>query len=369
MGELRVFHKVPLIGRGNGAHLVFNQWLPEDSASAITVDHDGFRLVISVDRGCVAAPEQVTDDLLRRWINICVVAVLVEVVVADVPEELGAFVIEKENWPRGDDIMHSPEPATRDLAEQYAALGRRIMQAVLHVTNRLVSWANAEHGHYWIATREESPDRMMSNNTGFRASAEYDRGRRVRWCPPNVDAPVVLVSSGEAAIRRDDWQDARSFVGSARRSDAVGEIMGNANALLDSGHARGAVIEAVSALEGAVNRFARAPKIEVLRSDRLFIRTSFVTDLKHLGFTATVRYLLPLLIPATALTPDLLSRVDKAIECRQRIVHDLQRNLDISDAQSHVRAAANLIAVLRGATDRDRPNKPLKSPSDSSILG
>lgn len=351
MSELRVLHRVPFIGQHGGSSLLFNQGIPEDPASTIQVIHDGLPLKLSVDRGCVdPMMGAITDDLLQNWINISVVAVLVEVIIANVPADLGLFVIEKETWPKGDDIINSPDPVTRGLAEQYAALGCRVMLSVLHVTNRLVSWAYAEHGHHWLSTREASTARMMSNNNEFKATAVYDGSRHVRWCPPNRDSPIVFVSDSTSALSRDDWSTAASFVGETRRSDAVGEMMSHARAHLDNGHARGAVIEAVSALEMAVDRFASNPEIRALRSDRSFPNASFRADLKHLGFTRSVRYLLPLLISPSILTLELLYRVNGAIQCRHNIVHGQHRKLDVSTAWSHVRAADAVIGVLRAAT-------------------
>ena len=355
MGKLRILHRVPLVGQRGGASLLFNQWIPENEASAITVERDGMRIAVSVDRTCVdSMHDDITDELISRWLNIRVVALLVEVVVADIPDDLGAFIVEKERWPKGEDIINSSNAATRELAERYAALGCKVMLAVLEVINRIVSWAYAEHGVYWLATREPTASRVSSNNNEFGARAMFSGSRVVRWCPPAADEPIELGVHSELSIHRSDWEALAGFVRSSRRTDAIGEILGNARLHLANGHTRGAVIEAVSALEAAVSRFMKSPKLDALRTDRVYARAkptaSLSKHLEHLGFTATVAHLLPLLLPSAVLTADLLSGACEAIQCRHNIVHNQQRSLDIPAASAHVRAASALIVVLRGAT-------------------
>lgn len=351
MGELKVCHRVPFVGQQGNASLPFDQWIPEGDGAAITVVRGGTRLSVSINRDCIdSMREEITDELLSSWMNIRVAALSVEVVVADIPAELGMFIVDKEHWPKGEDILNSPVATTRELAEQYASLGRQVMVAVLEVTNRVVSWAYAEHGVYWLTTREETPPRVSSNNIEFRACATFDGGRAVRWCPPAADEPLRLEVNPGLSIRRRDWGDLSDFVRSDCRADAIGEILGNARLHLANGHARGAVIEAVSALEASVSRFAKSPLLDSLRTDRPYGHTQFSSNLKHFGFTATVEHLLPLLLPPAVLTPDLLSRSCAAIQCRHNILHNQQRSLGMALASTHVGAACELIAVLRCAT-------------------
>lgn len=349
-----MLHKVPFIGRGGRdvGTLLFDQWIPDEDAVALCLDHDGMTVSITVGKDCVSSFNEVTDELISKWLNVNVTAVKIRVVVHDVADDLAAFAQAKEQWPRGEDILHSPDPAIRNLALQYSEVGQRVLLAVIRATNRLASWASAEHGHYWLGTRDESAGRMMSDNTGFNARAVWNDGKSFRWCPPGNDDPIQITVGGGFELSRSDWAAAGDFVRSDRQSDSIGEIMANAAVHLHSGSARAAVIESVSALELAVHRFADTPELSVLRADRLFVSDTLKNDLKHLGFTNGVRHLLPVVLPPSLVDESILHRANDAIMCRHRIVHGQQRKLDLATARRHVAAARALAGILQTATRR-----------------
>ena len=121
-----------------------------------------------------------------------------------------------------------------------------------------------------------------------------------------------------------------------------------------SGRHRSAILEAVCALEVAVGQFAERPDPEALswRPGRTVI--SLASDLNHLGFSRFVRYLLPLVVASSVVTPGEIDRAADAIECRNRLAHGkhLQRSIDAAAARKHVSSLRKVIAGLRGMMRR-----------------
>jgi hypothetical protein len=352
MGELRIHHRVALKSSSGGeGTLVFKCWLPGPE-NPIAFELYAMRVAVTVDKSCVDAFEEVTDELISRWGNIRVRSVLIDVIVSDVDDDMCDFIATHYEWPKTGRILESEDPEVRLRAEVYSELGQRVLAAVLRGVNRLSSWASAEHGQYWLAGRGGSTDSMMSNNNEFDAVVFVNGGAPVRWCPPNRDAPITIYMHTGVELEPGDWGEATDFVSSEKRPDATGEILANARTLIDAGYFRSAVIEAVAALELATNRFAQHPTTDMLRHDRYFTGDSFTAELKHLGFTATVRHLLPLVFKPEMLDGETLAKADSAIDCRHRIVHGAQRDVDEAVARRHVHAAGKVIEILQRATRR-----------------
>jgi hypothetical protein len=349
MATLIIAHTVPFVGRDDSAPLLLYQFLPEDPASAIVVRHPDMTVTIRVDRECVDSFHGVSDELLRTWVNIKVLSVRVAVEVT-VAGDLAHFIEENEHWQRGKDLLASEDPETRRLAEEYGALGRNVHLNVLKATNRLASWAYAERGHYWLYTRPENSDMMPSDNVGFGARVTIDGGGPKNWFPPGTTTIRMYNPIPAWVVRREDWATAADFVAGSGRPDGTREILSNAFGQLDNGYARGAVAEAVAALESALNKFAQRPRREALRSDRSFDALTFSDTVAHLGFSTSIAHLLPLLLPSTVLVEGVLRSAEAAIVCRNNILHNQQRDLSSETARSHVAAVKKLVDILQDAT-------------------
>jgi hypothetical protein len=337
-----------------GGWLVFRQFLPEAPDDIATFQADGLQVRVHFDRACVenlGAP--VTDDLIRRWLNISVPAVLIDVGVPELTGDLERFVRAKADWPRqGVDILEVSDESDRRLAVEYQRLGHSVLRAVLRATNRLASWAYAERGQYWVETRSMNVEKtMMSRNNEFGARVTFSDGSSYRWCPPNHDLMDYQEGPSEP-ITPETWQAAMQFLGSDSRPSLVGELLANAEALLASGRGRSGVLEAVCALEVAVGHFAARPDSDALMRPPGLTAPSLTADLDHLGFSRFVKYLLPLVVNPSTISPDELQGATEAIECRNRLAHgaSLQRAIGAATAREHVRSLRRVIVGLRTLT-------------------
>ena len=306
-----------------------------------------------IDRTCVDALEPVTEELLAKWINIRVTRAFVDVRVPGVNDEIARFIEENPIWKES--ILDSEDPPRRSLAEAYHELGVRVLTEVERSVSHLVGWAYAERRHYWLKPPINLASMMMSRNTEYLATVRIDEGLPSRWCPPSRDRLTLIVESRETCIRQGDWESARRFVEGTNRPQLVGELLSNADALLAEAHYRSAIIEAVCALEIAVNDWARSPSLSAIHREILDVDASargLKDQVKHLGFVGTLRYLVPIVVAQDCWDKQALEDALRAVEARNNIVHNGQRNVAESSARAGVRSARAMAQSLVGVTER-----------------
>jgi hypothetical protein len=304
--QLTIQCRVPL----NGS-LLFNRWLPLGSASAITVMSNGYEVQIWLDLDCVESRGQaLTEESVRQEVS--PVNTVVAEVVASVDDALAQFIFANHDWPSRDAILTSTDSNVRGYASQYQQLGKDVLEVVVTTVSLLSSWVYAEKNHYWLRRHPFSINSMMSENVAFRSRVSCHGRAPVRWCPPNDDRITLCNPYEGDFITRDDWDSIAVRLGRNQRPGAVKEFLSNANAMLDQGHTRSAVVEAVIALELALNRFAESPDRTMFRDDRVFATDNLALNVKHLGFSTSVKHLLPLILPESFLGAPLLERCGTA---------------------------------------------------------
>jgi hypothetical protein len=352
MSTILINHRVPISGEPGSGALIFSQWLPEGIEGGLYVPGDPLELRIWLDRTCVRSPmrEPLTDELISKWVGMPVESLFVDVTVTGVADELAAFVQAKQDWLREDPIIGSGESETQRLAEAYMNLGWTVLGSVLEVTNRIAAWAYAEGGQYWLRERDEEAEVMMSRNIEFHARASVDAGPWVRWCPPFIDTFNIGFLGGRRGLRQPDWNLLQAFLLSKRRPTLFRELMSNARALLSAGNNRSAIIEAVSGLEVAFRAFIRRPDITKLRDAASVQIENLSRDSERLGFSASLRYLLP--IVTNDFENHMVEHAETcgALETRHNIVHNGQREVPADVAEKHVRAVAAFATFLHECT-------------------
>jgi hypothetical protein len=259
--------------------------------------------------------------------NIGVQCFLVDVSINDVSEELSYFIYQERNSPREEHGTIGPGHVDFDrLTSEYTALGQKVLGAALGLYNRLLAFARNQKGQYWIPLRRININRISSFNTEFRAKVRSAHFDWIRWCPFSIDHFTVYTPSRGVSLTRDDWNDAQKFVAGNARSDVVLELLANARLLIDNGQRRSSIIEGVSALELALTRFSQTPDVD--RIPQEFRRAEpggLRKAVEHLGFSTSLRYLLPLVF--RDLDPKVLAMCIEATDVRNNVVHNGQRDV------------------------------------------
>lgn len=155
----------------------------------------------------------------------------------------------------------------------------------------------------------------------------------------------------ESFIHQEDWVSITNYVQSKHRPKLTLELLANSRNLFDNGNFRSAVIEAVTALEVAVSNFGKNPNIEFLDK---FVQTKRIDaknlkgQIEHMGFSGSIRYLIPLLISKEDLPQATLDKCFQAIEVRNNVVHNKkgQRNVKRDLTQEIINEVSSCCKVL-----------------------
>lgn len=339
-----------------GPCITFYQWIPEDLHDAIVVADGSRKVSITVDKSCVSSLGEVTDELIKSWVNISVSKFKIEVELKGIDDELLGFIYNERESPR--EIHHGIKPDEgkyNELKERYELLGVEVAELAFNVFNRVISFARNAKGQYWLTEHKFHKNRLTGLNNQFRAKAKIDNGEWFRWCPPSIDHITIYSHGDEIAIRRDEWGSVSEFVASKSRPNLVFELIANSRQLFDSGYMRSSVIEAATALEVSVSNFGSNANINKLsefpyagRIDKARIGS----QIEHLGLSGSIRYLIPLLFPEDVLPNDVLSKCYKALEVRNNVVHKGQRNVSTDLVREILREVTSFCRILDAHTNK-----------------
>lgn len=338
---LIIRHTIPI--SENGPCVILNQWIPKGEKEALTRTRSNLTARLWLDRECILSLQEIGDEDLSTWENIKVGKVYVDVIVRDVSVDLASFIYDEREAPK--QVHHGITPDHPDytrFATSYESLGLEVYDFAVTILNRFISYARNQKGQYWLQAQIPDPKRLASMNNYFNAKVHLDDRNWFRWCPPAMDHLVLQMAAKETYITTDDWSKAQDFVESDTRADLVRELLANSELLLHQGRRRSAVIEASCALEVALSRFGKRPKLEEFVTPELICRfdvNQLYSQIEHMGATGSFRYLLPILFPEKVLSTQTLKQCQELIVLRHSVVHAGQRDVEAKEANQLVKAA------------------------------
>ncbi|WP_078082935.1 hypothetical protein [Microbulbifer mangrovi] len=314
-----------------GPSIHFFKWIPEDLSDAIVINDGSKNVSISIDKSCVTSLHELTEERISNWVNILVSKLIVNVEVVDVDDDFAAFIFnESITTSETHDNPQSARNRHGKLKERYECLGVEVAQLSVKAVNRLISYARNVKGQYWLTEYKFTRDMLGNLNNRFHAKAKIDDGGWFHWRPSNVTVLNGRILPDELAIKSDEWAGVSQFVTGSIRPNLVFELLANSEQLFDGGHMRSAIIEVVSALEVSVSKFGSNAAIEMLSEytpiDRIDIDRLGV-QIRHLGLSGSIRYLIPMLLPVDVVPATVLSNCFKALEIRNNVVHQGQRDV------------------------------------------
>lgn len=346
--SLRIRMSVPLPSNGivNVPHFTFSHWLPLHEDDSITVSEGDMTLTLSFDMDCLGHVSDIKEGDLPNHVNVLVDQVRAEVTVSNLTDELADFIVRTDYYRRGPERLN---PHERRLIDEYGALGERVDRFTIGRVNRLISYARAQKGQYWLEEYAMDPDSTWGAFRNFDPEVTAVGSEWVRWKPSNVQHIRLQMMDEARFISRDDWEKVREFVRAPDRPPLVGELLAGAESLADNGHRRSALTEAVTALEVAVSEFSRQPRAELafgsVYAERMDV-ASLKKQVEHLGLSATIRYLLPLLFTKEQVPQNTLKACQSAVARRQMVVHQGQRDVRENEIHVFLQAIRQLCSVL-----------------------
>lgn len=331
--------------------LIFNRWLPGEENEGLVFDDTEIATRIWFDMNCL---DQGFVPLMRdfsNWANVTVAKVFVDVTAKNISDELIDFIFR----PSEGSVNHDPHMAPR-----FEDLNRKVILTALKCLHRLIDYFRIEKGQYWLGNYRCLYDTYLLDDRtrtpfhiAFKAKARTSTADWVEWKPPYKGVLAIDGGLERRYVTREDWPQVRAFIKSQARPTLILELLANSESLARNGFRRSALIEAVSALEVAVVNFSKAPRWDQIRI-RDFARRadtrSFDSQVEHLGFSGTLRYLIPIVVDQEVLPSELLSQCYAALMERQNIVHNGQRDIPKNKLLPLIVAVRQVCETLQSLT-------------------
>ncbi len=305
----------------------FSHWLPLGQENGIVVDEEGMRILLWFDEKCTWYGHQLNTNELINYASIPASNLNVDVQIRGLTDDLLEYIQRPYSL-----AVTAKKHETLQL--EYEKIGDKILESVIRRVNRLISYARSYKGQYWLKEFSIDSNLLRFGFIHFKARGQVDEGSHFSFHPFHE---YLLVGNDDQSryITELEWAQFKSFVSGSSKPNLVGELLAGAEYLLNIDHYRSAITEAVTALEVAVSSFAKNCNTEKTFAPDLAQRLSLnnlKSQIKHLGFSATVNYLLPIILSEELLPTSVLTGCQSALNLRQNIVHNGQRNIQEKDA-------------------------------------
>jgi hypothetical protein len=351
--DLLVRMEVPIPTQPIVCHpgLIFNRWLPLEEGEALVFDGTDLATRIWFDMSCL---DQGFVDLmhdLSGWANVTVAKAFVDVTAKNISDELIDFIF----CPPQRSVNENPQMKLR-----FEDLSRNVIPTALRCLERLIDYFRNEKGQYWLGNYRCLYDTYLLDDrtrtpfhVAFKAKARTATEDWVDWKPPYTGVLAIPGGLESRYVGREDWPQVRAFINSLARPTLILELLANSEGLARNGFRRSALIEAVSALEIAVVNFSKAPRWDKIVAPDIVGRIdtrSLASQVEHLGFSGTLRYLIPILVDREILPSELLSNCYDALMERHNIIHNGQRDIPKKKLLPLIMAVRQVCGTLENLT-------------------
>lgn len=329
-------------------NLIFTRWLPLAEQDSIAYQNGRIRTKLWFDDTVAGKAVQQSISDLHNWVNPGAHFVWVDSWVENVPVELSEYIYSRE-------YRDNPYGTDPSLEEHFRGIGNEVAEAAISMYNLLISHVRSFKGQYWLSEYEYDSDRSRATLQHFRAKI---LNSEQEWLPflPGTDVINVESMDDNRFITQADWEVIKQGVLSGRKPSLVGILPSGAEELMARGQSRSAITEAVTALEVALYKFASSPNAEHLANTGSEFRrdlSGIKSRIDRLGLTASVAYLLPILLPRDVLSDDILKDVGDAISARQNVVHNGQRQVAPNDLARYMKGLRSICETLQALSIKD----------------
>lgn len=323
---------------------IYTRWAPIEPGDRIDAIEQGISisLVHKIESTWWAFHRTKKD--IERLTNVSAHRIFVEAR-HEISEELAAFIL-------------AGVKTDKALADEYLAFGWRLQTLIVKRLNRFAEYVGAIKGQYWIdrfQTDEFNPSQFFIAH-----GAQGSIGDKAVEFDPQIRTINIRRSSEEGYITKDDWPAIRDFVASEKRVPLVHSLIANAYRLASQGLRRNALVDAVTALEVALNDFARnAPDGRLARFQPAIESQHVSALIEKVGLRGAFGVAIPLLLAEEEFPADLLGRCRTAIEKRNMIVHQGARDVDPVELNELLAALKHACCVLTTLNRAETPSTQL----------
>lgn len=321
---LTIRFKVPIVRDGDMSErasggITFASWLPESKEKAVKVEKDNLVCEIWFDKSVIQPTVTQMSDT-KYWTPMEAQFASGFVTVTGISEPLKRYI----------ESSREQREIHEVLEDEHQQLATNVVHLIIDTYNRIVQYVRNYLGQYWVT------------ETALRSSA-YEQCLRLK-CRVPIDgdlwllfAPrrgnsmlITVVLDTSRHINEKNWAELCSFVEQNKKSPRYKELFTGAEEIKSYGHNRAALLEAIAALESALQRFAQSPNAEKLYGHKLKSRmesASLTKQVQHMGFSGSIGFLLPVILDEALLPTAIVEGCRIAIEVRNNVVHNGQRDI------------------------------------------
>jgi hypothetical protein len=240
------------------------------------------------------------------------------------------------------EVMKSLEAGLK--TEKTEEFGREVFDVVMEVHKGLVSYFRNIAKQYCV-----KPIIIDSRNYENFLDAHCgtvwldSNGTWRRFLTDRNRAVHITVTTWEnCSVDHDMWDQASGFIERGGRAHMRDVLVANSLDYLSQQNGRLAVVEAVTALESALKqllpkvilRLPGVPQIEEKELDKV---------MEQAGLRLVAQVGLKLIMTPAGLSAEDIQSIGEAIDTRNNVLHDFQREVEISKAQRYVSAICRVI--------------------------
>ena len=336
--------KIPVHHVIGNPGLTFTHWFPK--GKDITILRKNKLVKIWFNEDCLANAIEALE--YKNVVNVVLEYLMVDITVSDVNSELMKYFRVNCNA-----IPHEEmQLMTQELAID-------IYITCCQCVNRLITYAKINLGQHWLELLPTENNRIQEFNILYNAKVTMDLTGEDGWISwnPVVPGVITIISPNEDTyIKESGWGRLVSFVTNDEKPSFVLELLSRSKNLNSFGYHANAIVDAITALELAINKFSKSPDIHLFEQIKCHSRISysnFSTYCQRLGFTGTVQYLLPLLFTDHQLPETTYKNVLDAINMRQNVIHNGAKKLDREKNRLWIIHVEKLVTLLIAATILD----------------
>ena len=337
---LTIRFKIPFIGDQDASSreaMMFHKWLPIDKKDNLSIDLEFGKLTFWFDVKSTWWASQPDEEEIRKWVNITAHYIYADLVIHDYENDLINFILSPDTFP--DEIK-------KEMFERSKKWGIEILNSVLFYFNRLISFTRSIKGQFWLHEYPLDEDYFLK----FEAKGKIGNGKWFRFDPIiNKSFTIIMSSTYERFFDEESWEEANDFVKSNSQPDFYLNLLSEAESFRSKGNNRVALTEVVSALEVMVYKFANDERNTSYLPDDLLRRMgmdSISRVIKHLGLTATINYLFPLIFNEEQIPVNILKDCQAAIRDRGNVVHRGQRDVDPKKIGNYIQSIRHICDFL-----------------------
>jgi hypothetical protein len=336
---------------------IFTRWLPDGQKDAFALPTGGPDAEISVwfERRGYAKDKEIIYDVQKKEIDPALLKLNSRL---DGGPLLGCLALKNVSMAE-EQALQAGKQDEPDLIK----LGKRVVGLITPTIRKLVQVLKVKYGQYWLADVDDWDSR--TNSLGSFCSSLQLRWSHDGTSNWNDFRPTANVTMLTGHFRTDysfypeekDWPEVAALCASGYEPTTAGELLSHAHRLLDQGHLKYAIIEAVSALEVSLSEHVKTNYTG--RARELLASDAKAGDTRRLPVrTALIAGMIPGIDRA-----DLESAL-KIIEVRNNIIHE-GKGADPSlgaDVQALLRVVAGVLQVGRFKFAMLNVGKPIGPP-------